>query len=258
MQSVIVPGMKVENGAVSPGKINVEVIADKAGQNYNISASNFGIMSWREKGDTARYEKIYGRSSDSMHGGILGKAKVVSEFDYNNAKDQLTKKINNDVSEALNAQSAGLELITGIQPKIDSIESTAEIDDAADKFTMTVNGSITTIGFNKEDLLSLISNHIDKTSGLMLVPEKLELSYKNEAINTASNTLEVVVIIGGQGYAKIDRESITTNLMGKNEAQIKDYLGSIKDVDSAKVILSPFWVKKVPKNKSDIDISLTF
>ncbi|OGN03744.1 MAG: hypothetical protein A2655_04305 [Candidatus Yanofskybacteria bacterium RIFCSPHIGHO2_01_FULL_43_42] len=258
LQSVIVPGMKVENGAVSPGKINVEVIADKAGQNYNISASNFGIMSWREKGDTARYEKIYGRSSDSMHGGILGKAKVVSEFDYNNAKDQLTKKINNDVSEALNAQSAGLELITGIQPKIDSIESTAEIDDAADKFTMTVNGSITTIGFNKEDLLSLISNHIDKTSGLMLVPEKLELSYKNEAINTASNTLEVVVIIGGQGYAKIDRESITTNLMGKNEAQIKDYLGSIKDVDSAKVILSPFWVKKVPKNKSDIDISLTF
>ena len=68
----------------------------------------------------------------------------------------------------------------------------------------------------------------------------------------------MVVIIGGQGYAKIDRESITTNLMGKNEAQIKDYLGSIKDVDSAKVILSPFWVKKVPKNKSDIDISLTF
>ena len=258
LQSVVVPGMKVENGVVTPGKINVEVIADKAGQDYNISAGDFGIMAWREKGDTARYEKIYGRSSDSMHGGIFGKAKVVSEFDYNNAKDQLTEKVNNDVSESLSAQSAGLELLTGIQPKLDSVESTAEIDDAAEKFTMTVNGSITTIGFKKEDLLSLISNHIDRTSGLMLVPDKLELSYKDAVINPADNTLEVIVAIGGQGYAKIDQAGITANLMGKNEAQIKDYLGSIKDIDSAKVILSPFWVKKIPKNEEKIDISLTF
>ena len=243
---------------VTPGKINVEVIADKAGQDYNISGGDFGIMAWRERGDTARYEKIYGRSSDSMRGGILGKAKVVSEFDYNNAKDQLTEKVNNDVSGSLSAQSAGLELLTGIQPKLDSVESTAEIDDAAEKFTMTVNGSITTIGFKKEDLLSLISNHIDKTSGLMLVPDKLELSYKDAVINPADNTLEVIVAIGGQGYAKIDQAGITANLMGKNEAQIKDYLGSIKDIDSAKVILSPFWVKKVPKNEEKIDISFTF
>ncbi len=258
LQSVTVPGMKVESGVVIPGKINVEVIADKAGRNYNISAGDFGIMAWREKGDTAKYDKMYGKSSDSMHGGILGKAKVVSEFDYNNAKDQLTEKIKSNISESLSVQSAGLELLTGIEAKIDSIESTAEIDDAADKFTMTVNGFITTVGFKKEDLLALIANHIDKTSGLMLVPEKLELSYKDAVVNPSNNTLETVVVIGGQGYAKIDQRDIAANLMGKNEAQIKDYLGSVKDIDSAKVILSPFWVKKIPKNKDKVDITLTF
>lgn len=258
LQSVTVPGMKVENGVVTPGKINVEVIADKAGQNYNISAGTFGIMAWREKGDNARYEKIYGRSNDSMHGGILGKAKVISEFDYNNAKDRLTAKVNGDVSEALREQSAGMELLTGIEPKIDSIESTAETDDAVEKFTMTVNSSITTIGFKKEDLLSLISNHIDKTSGLIAVPEKLELSYKDTAINPTNNTLEVAVVIGGRGYAKIEKADIMANLMGKNKAQIKGYLSSIKNIDSAKVILSPFWVKKIPRNENKIDIFLMF
>jgi len=258
LQSVTVPGMKVENGVVTPGKINVEVIADKAGQDHNVSSGNFGIVTWRERGDTERYENIYGRSTVAMRGGILGKAKVVSEFDYNNAKDQLTEKVNNDVSESLSAQSAGLELLTNIESKIDSVESTAKVDDAAEKFTMTVNGSITTVGFRKEDLLSLISNHIDRTSDLMLVPDKLELSYKDAVINPDNNNLEVVVVIGGRGYARIDQADITANLMGKNEIQIKDYLGSIKNIDSAKVTLSPFWVKKIPKNKSGIEILLTY
>ena len=250
--------MRVENGVVTPGKIDVEVIADKAGQNYNVSAGNFGIVAWREKGDTARYEKIYGKSPDSMHGGILGKAKVVSEFDYNNAGDQLITKVKNDVREALKSQSAGLELITGIEPKIDPIDSTAGIDDAADTFTMTVSGSMVTVGFKKDDMMSLLSQYIDRTSGWMVVPEKLELTYKNAVLNSVNSALEVVVVIGGNAYAKIDEAEIMANLMGKSENQIKSYLGSIEDIDSARVILSPFWVKKIPKNKDKIDISFTF
>lgn len=258
LQSITVPGMKVENGIVTPGKTSVEVIADKAGQDYNVSAGNFGIMAWREKSDLARYEKIYGKSSESMHGGILGKAKIVSEFDYNNAKNQLTEKVKNDVNETLRTQSAGLELLDGIGLKIDSTKSTAEADDATNEFTMTVNGSITTVGFKKEDLLSLISNHVDKTNNLTVVPEKLELSYEDMVMNSANDLLEVTVVIGGNAYAKIDKKDIAANLMGKKEFQIKDYLGSIQNIDSAKIILSPFWVKKIPKNQEKIDILLTF
>lgn len=258
LQSVIVPGMKVENGVITPGRINVDVIADKAGQDYNIPSSDFGVVAWRERGDTARYEKIYGKSADSMRGGILGKAKVVSEFDYNNAKENLAAKVTNNTSEALKKQSAGLELLTNIEPQIDSIESTAKTDDAADTFTMTVNGSITTMGYKKEDLMELIAAHVEKTNGLMIVPDKLELSYKDVTIDPAKNTLEAVVVIGGQAYAKIDQADITANLMGKNEIQIKNYLGSIQNIDSAKVTLSPFWVKKIPRNDKKIDLLLTY
>lgn len=258
LQTVTVPGMKVEDGVVAPGKINVEVIADKAGQSYNIFPGNFGIVTWREKGDVSRYKKIYGRSADSMHGGIFGKAKVVSEFDYNNAKSNLTSKITSDINAVLKSQSSGLELFADIKPKIDSIESTAKVDDAADSFTMTINGSIVTVGYKKEDLTELVASHIEKTKGMTTITEKLELSYKDLAINQAANTLEVVVVIKGSVYAKIDQEDIITNLMGKNEFQIKDYLGTIQDIDSAKVILSPFWVKKIPRNKNKIDISFIY
>src|SRR3989344_5651622 len=258
LQSVAIPGMKVENGVTVPGKIDVGVIADKAGQTYNIPAGDFGITAWREKGDTARYEKIYGRSSESMRGGILGKAKVVSEFDYNTAKEKLVEKVRNDINETLITQSAGLKLVTGIEPKIDSVESTANTDDAAEKFTMTVKGSIATIGYKEDDLLSLISQYVDKANGLMVVPEKLETSYKDAVMDTANDTLGLVVVIDGQGYAKINKADIAANLTGKNEAQIKNYLNSVQDIDSAKVVLSPFWIKKIPKNEEKIDISFTF
>src|SRR3989344_3704227 len=258
LQSVAIPGMKVENGVTVPGKIDVGVIADKAGQTYNIPAGDFGITAWREKGDTARYEKIYGRSSESMRGGILGKAKVVSEFDYNTAKEKLVEKVRNDINETLITQSAGLKLVTVIEPKIDSVESTANTDDAAEKFTMTVKGSIATIGYKEDDLLSLISQYVDKANGLMVVPEKLETSYKDAVMDTANDTLGLVVVIDGQGYAKINKADIAANLTGKNEAQIKNYLNSVQDIDSAKVVLSPFWIKKIPKNEEKIDISFTF
>lgn len=258
LQTVTVPGMKVENGVITPGKITVGVIADKAGQTYNVPAGDFGIVSWREKGDNARYAKIYGKSSEAMHGGILGKAKVVSEFDYNNARDQLVARVKNDISETLRAQSAGLELIASIEPKIDSTEDSAKIDDAAETFSVTINGSVATIGFRKDDLLSLVTNYIGKTKGLMVVPEKLELSYKDTAINPADGVLKVTVEISGNAYAKINQEEIVANLTGKNENQIKNYLGSIKDIDSAKVILSPFWVNKVPRNKNKISVELVF
>ena len=258
LKTILIPGMKVENGVITPGKIDVEVIADKAGQNYNVSAGNFGVVTWREKGDTARYGKIYGKSSESMHGGILGKAKVVSEFDYNNALDQLTAKTKNEIGEALKTQSAGLELATGIEPKIDSITPTAEIDDAADAFTMTVAGSIMTVGFKQDDLLSLISQYVDKTSGLMVVPEKLELSYKDAAMDKTNDTLEITINISGNAYANIDKEVLSVNLLGKNEAQVKNYLGSIKDIESAKIALSPFWIKKIPRNPEKLNLSLTF
>ena len=138
------------------------------------------------------------------------------------------------------------------------MESTAGIDDAANMFTMTVKGSVATIGYKKDDLIALIAQYIDKTNGLMVVPDKLELSYNNMVINPTNKVLEITVNIGGNAYSKIDRESVADSLIGKNEAQIKDYLGSRKDIESAKVILSPFWVKKIPGNKEKINISLTY
>ena len=245
------PAAKIKNGKVTTGTIEVEVIADKAGQEYNVSSGKFVIVAFREKGDTERYEKIYGLSDESMHGGINGKATVVSESDYNSAKEALTQKVSKDTEEALKSQASQFKIIDPSGVVIKNPESTAEIDDAASDFTMTVSASIKTVGFKEEDLYKLVSEHSRDTNNLVILPDKIELEYDNVKLTPTGN-LEFDIIVTGNGYAPIDEEELILSLLGKKEKDIRSYLQNNPDIESARVILSPFWVNKVPKNRDKV------
>lgn len=256
LKGVTVPGTKVENGKIIPGSISVEVIADKPGQSYNIPASKFSIPAFNEKGDAGRYEKIYGRSDEAMKGGVIGKAKVITDADFNTAKQALSDQAIKAVEDSLNTQASGLKIVNASAIKLIGPESTAKIDEAADSFTMTMRGSIKTIGFKEDDLKSLIQQYIDKTQNLTIVPEKLTINYSNIVFDETSNILTLTVNIEGGGYAKIDANKIKMDLSGKNEKEIKDYFKGAVGVESVKVVLSPFWVKRIPKDieRTKLDI----
>ena len=258
LKNIIVPGTKVENGKIIPGSISVEVIADKPGQSYNIPANKFSIPAFNERGDAGRYEKIYGRSDEAMKGGAIGKASVVTEIDFNTAKQTLSDQVTKDVGDSLKTQTSGLKVVNSSAIKLKEPESTAKIDEAADSFMMAVSGAIKTVGFKEDDLKGLIKQYVDKTQNLTAIPEKLTLSYDNIIFDENSNTLSFTVNIKGNGYAKIDSEKIKTDLSGKNEAGIKDYFKTAVGVDTVKVVLSPFWVKKIPQDKERTKLSIQY
>jgi len=258
LKGITVPGTKVENGKIIPGSISVEVIADKPGQSYNVPAGKFSIPAFNERGDAGRYEKIYGRSDEAMKGGAIGKAKVVTDTDFNTAKQTLSDQVTKDIQDSLKTQTSGLKVINASAIKLKEPESTAKIDEVADEFMMAVSGAIKTVGFKEDDLKDLIKQYIDKTKNLIAIPEKLTISYGNIVFNEASNILTFTVNIKGNGYAKVDAEKIKIGLSGKNEAAIKDYFKGVVGVESAKVILSPFWVKRIPEDKERIKFQINY
>lgn len=258
LKGITVPGTKVENGKIIPGSISVEVIADKPGQSYNIPANKFSIPAFNERGDAGRYEKIYGRSDEAMKGGAVGKAKVVTETDFNTAQQTLSDQVTKDVEDSFKTQTAGLKVINASAIKLKEPESTAKVDEAADSFMMAVSGSIKTVGFKEDDLKGLIKQYVDKTKNLTAIPEKLTISYDNIIFDENSNTLSFTVNIKGNGYAKIDVDTIKTDLSGKNEAEIKNYFKGVAGVESVKVVLSPFWVKRIPQDKERIKLGIQY
>src|SRR3989344_1838961 len=138
LTTVTVPGTKVANGEITPGTVTVEVVADKAGETYNISSGKFVIPAFNERADAGRYEKIYGETTEPMKGGMIGQAKVVTENDYNQAKETLQAQLQKDIDEGLKLQTAGLKTIDKLSVKIGQPESSAKIDEAADSFTMSM------------------------------------------------------------------------------------------------------------------------
>lgn len=258
LKSITVPGTKVENGKIIPGSVSVDVVADKPGQSYNIPASKLGIPAFSERKDAGRYEKIYGRSDEAMRGGAIGKAKVVTDIDFNTAKKTLSNQVTGGVEESLKTQTSGLKVINSLDVKLKEPESTAKTDEAADSFVMTVSGSIKTIGFKEDDLRNLIKQSINKSDNLTAIPEKLAISYSNITFDEVSNTLTFTVNIKGDGYAKIDLDKIKTDLSGKNANEIKDYFKGAADVESVKVILSPFWVQRIPQDKERTKVQINY
>ncbi|KKQ06848.1 MAG: hypothetical protein US15_C0002G0001, partial [Candidatus Moranbacteria bacterium GW2011_GWF1_36_4] len=63
---VVVPGISEIEGKIEPGKIEVEVVADQSGEEYNIEESKFSIIGFK---GGPKYEKIHARSIAKMIGG---------------------------------------------------------------------------------------------------------------------------------------------------------------------------------------------
>jgi len=256
--TVTVPGTTVENGVVRPGSVQVDVIADKAGENYNVPAGRFTIPAFKEKNDTDRYTKFYGQSTEAMKEGKSGVAKVVTEADFAKGKEIVQEKLRGEILEALRDEASGLKIADTASISITRSESSVAVDLAADTFVITIDGRLKTMGFKEEDLWKLLRQHVEKNYGLTLVPEKMELTYKEARFNESRGILELSIHLSGNGYGTINTGQIITDLLGKGEGDIVGYLKEASGVAEARVLLSPFWVKKVPKNKEKVNILLDY
>ncbi len=258
LKTITVPGTKVQNGKIIPGSIEVEVIADKAGDLYNIGSGKFTIPAFKEKGDMDRYGKFYGQSNESMKGGIIGKAKVVTEEDYLNAKKKVEEMIVAEAEQDLKTQASGLKILELPMPVVNSLTSSAQIDEATDSFTVSGIATLRTIGFKESDLNDLLVQYIQSINDVSVFPDKLNLKFEDIKFENDYKILKFNLIIEGSVYSKIEQEKIITDLMGKNESEIRDYIKGIDSISSARVILSPFWVWRVPKDRNRIEIKFEY
>jgi len=254
LTSITVPAAK---NASTAGTVDVQVIADKIGSDYNVPAGTFTIPAFKEKGDTAKYAGITGVSTAAMHGGTSGKATVVTTDDYVKAIDALTAQLKTAVSDEAKAETAGLKIVNDTDVAIAPPTSTAVVDDAADTFTMTLSGTLKTAGFKESDLEQLISAYVDSKYTKDIVPEKLTVTYSNVQFDTPSSTLHMTVSVAGPSYTKVDQAKIMADLLGKGESQISAYLKALPGITSANVLLSPVWVRSVPRNSAKVHITVT-
>ncbi len=258
LRTITVPGTTMKDGKTVPGTAEVEVIAEKPGQAYNIGPGRFTVPAFRERSDTARYEKFYAISSVALSGGIVGPAKVVTDADYSQAREAVLKKLQQSVQEALAAEASGLQTVASSSFVLSRLDASAQPDQAADIFTVSASGTLKTMGFRKEDLHALITEYVRKYYDVTVLPDRLSLSYLSARLDESRSVLELSLNISGPSYIRIDEGKIVADLLGKRENDIRDYLKSAQGVASARVVLSPFWVSRMPAEKERVKLELNY
>lgn len=258
LQTITVPGSTVKAGKPVAGTTTVEVIADKPGPDYNIAAGTFIISAFQEKGDSDKVAKFYGTSTQAMSGGASGPSAVVTQADYDSAKDAAVSEVKKQIASALEAQGTSLTVLNADTPVLDDVQGTVRPDDAAKNVTVTARGTLKTIAFRQSDLLDLIRRIILKQERLTVLPETLKLSYSDIAFEPDLGILSFTVAVQGTGYVPMDTEAIKRDISGKNSQEIRDYFKNREGVQSANITLSPFWVRTVPNDLKKTTIDVTY
>lgn len=261
-QSVVVPGTRVKNNETEPGSVEVTVVADSPGQEYDIGNSDFSIPGF--KGDP-RYGKFYARSKPGVpiSGGFSGKKKIADEKDIVAARGELKNLIREElIKNALSQKPADYVMYDDgmfFDFEDGDISSNENIL-LKDTVSITERGSAKIIIFNNRELSNLIAQKgiSDWDNSDIFIPEieKLDLKIKNREKFDISQASSTNFSLNGKVKIiwPIDREALKNKIRGTKKSLFQAVLADFKNVKKADATVNPFWTNKFPENIDKIEV----
>lgn len=255
-QGVTVPGMKGD----APGEVEVPVIADKPGQEFNIDPSTFTIEGFK---GSPKYEKFEVVSKSPTSGGSdesgNKKAKVVSATDIENARQKTLEQLDKDLEKLIleKVGSRGKVMPDTARKEIISNSSSLSEGDVSDDFNYTIKEKIRVLVFSDEDASQLLMKALEKKlpSGYN-IEDISKVNYNKAIPDYDNNKLNMKISAVGTLSARIDIENLKKGVAGKNENGIKQFLENYSELEKAQIGISPAWLGSLPVAERKIEIQI--
>jgi hypothetical protein len=234
------------------GKVDVAVVAQGSGANYNIPAQSYSIP--------GSPDKVSAQGS-AMEGGTSQLVKVVSQADIDGLKQKIATQdstaVKKELQQALTGK--GLYPIDGSFANADpEITTNVKAGDEAPAVTMTQKITYTMMGVKQDDLKKVIANavnkKIDKNKQQILDYGLDEAVFKlqNQQRTSTLVSMDITAIAG----TDINIDDITKQIAGKKSHDAKEIISGYPGVTDVTVDYSPFWVSSIPKKASKITITV--
>ncbi len=254
---IVVPSAKIDNqNKLTAVYLETMATADEAGDSYNIPAGKFTIPGFK---DPKKLEGFYAISDSVASGGSLGGLKSVTSDDLKNAETKVGKDLLNSLDNDLKAKiPADYKILEGAKNyKMQQIESTAKVDQVAEKFTVTMSGEARVIAFKESDLLALIKiqlqKQVDTSTDIYGEPT---LEYTISKADFTKGGLTGQIKANWSSRPLINGQDIIANLRGKTINAAKTYLESIPNMNKTSVKLWPGYIQKIPVNEQKIRVTI--
>jgi len=255
-----------EGAPNNPGTVKIEVEAEEPGEAYNIKPTNFTLPALQ---GSPLYNLIYGKSTKEMTGGFIGKAKVVSQYDIQEAEREmkvLQEKAAQDLSaEILKDLPENLQFLKeAIVAEKEDIAFDKKVGETAEFFKGRTKVKIKLLTFKEEDVRKIISNIVknEVKEGIDFQEILSSQTIDYQILDAKGWDKEIYIDFKGKERIafKIDEEEIKQKLMGKTYIEFQKFIdeemkGKIKD---SKLTLQPFWANRIPTKGSRVKVKVEY
>ncbi|MDD5430849.1 MAG: hypothetical protein PHP03_01350 [Candidatus Pacebacteria bacterium] len=255
VKAITIPGASISEGKIIPRSIEADVVADKAGEEYNIGPEKiFTIPGFK---GTPKYQAFYGESKTAMSGGMVGKVSYPTAGELKTAKEQISKTLRDALDEEISSQiTPEMKIIDGATSFNITEQNINEVADADKNFSIFEKAQLAVIVFNENDLKNLLLDRASEESGEEYELKNYELGYGLARGDFQTGKLSFPVDFKAVMRRKIDAEGLKEDIAGLPDIDLRKKVFSVPGLENATVSLWPFWVTRVPTNLGKIKIEV--
>ena len=254
---IVIPGMSKND---TPGQVSVDIYAEKEGADYNSTPLDFKISGFK---GTTKYEKFYGRSMGDITGGIIGKARQVSDLQKIETGKELKTILENKLFNEISNQISGFLLYKdALFLKTDNLTVGPISTDGS--VVLTLLGTLYGIIFDEQKLTQkIVKDSIENNDNSELfIPNIKDLTFSlfgKESIlfdsvkNINFNLSGPVKIVW-----KLDVDKFTVDLLNKPKKDSSQILSQYPNIDSVLVKLNPPWIQFLPSKIKNIKVTTDY
>lgn len=256
---IVVPSATMENGVLKAGTLQVEVVADMPGSDYNMAPGDFTLPGLK---GSDLFTKVYAKSAARIEGGFVGEANVASVADIERTKTSLER----DLTVRL-LEKAKLQVPQGYILYEDAVfmtfTSVPQSESAArvgESYTETLRGELNAFIFSRELLATNIAQRMVSDLGGSKVDavglEKLDMRLLGKL--SIDPVVDERFSFSIQGQTTIvwqySQANLGAALAGLSKRNYQDVFRDFPTIERAETTFSPKWRRSFPKDVEKITI----
>lgn len=252
-EEVQVPGKK----GSTPGELVVTVIADKAGEEYNVGPiARFTLPGL--KTTPSMYSGVYARSSSAMTGGFVGEQPAAAAADVSAARAEIRMRLQEKVREAIAAHNTETSVAFADLATV-SFESMPHSAEAGGGARIHERARIELPVFDTAGFAAIVAESVaaDAESGDVSLQNTDALTVRRDP-STTSNTAPIQFTIEGRALLvwHIDTPELAAALAGRDEGAFQAIVEGFPGVEKAEARIEPFWKNTFPEDSSAIKVKV--
>ena len=253
ISGVTVPGAQITNGQIVPSSIDAPIIADQAGDTYNVSSTpKLTIPGFQ---NTPKYNGFYGFIASSTSGGFVGNKAVPTASDITAAKAKMTTLLQSAFQDGTQTNYPGnFKILDGATSTEIAKLSVNTSTDQNGNFSVFGESTFYEIGFNEAALKAFLLTQANSNGSVSSTFSSLNMNYSGVQADFTKGTVSFSLNAEGTIEAAFSPDDFRNSILGKSINEAHSMIAILPGLADGTISAWPSWLANIPSNPNKVHI----